>query len=546
MAARKSRSPRSSRKAESSPPSAPEQAQPADAIAESEVAEPVTRRDRLTMAATLLVLFAFFGTWGQFDFSNVMGYYDLFADGLAEGQLSLLITPEQANLVDMIPYEGRYYFNWGPFPVIFHFAARAVGLRLSDRVASLAAGFLAALLLLEVFLLLRRRYSPEAPKGLLIWLFFCFALGTTTALTSFRGTVYNESIGFAALFTLGALWAYLRFQEKLEPGWLALAGALVGAAAFTRITTVLFAVPLFLAAAAEFHYRKRQVRAAALVLALLSAPVIAGGVANMVNNQARFGSPFDFGRLYKPETKNPEIGAFRLAVIPENIGHYLFSLPTFSGDFPYVAHEGNQPVRNVTRAEAMSSLILGSPFFLLAAGVIPLARRKDAPAHLRIAGVLTLGGALMMFAVMMTFAAASRRYAQDFTPWLMTAVFLGAAHWIGTRERWRKWRAPAWAAFALAAVINIHVPFYQNFVTPTPDVNVMRAFVGLTPALEAIAPGPQLREEASIAAHDLGTLYAQQGRWGKALEAFEKAARWNPDEPRIQQNLERVRRMLRR
>ena len=544
MAARKPRRQRLSERTEPPPP-ASEAAAPApeSGVPESPAAEPLTRRDRLVMAGVLLVLFAFFGTWGQFDFSDTMGYYDLFADGLAAGQLSLLITPEQANLVDMIPYEGRYYFNWGPFPVIFHFAARAVGLRLSDRVASLAAGFFQALLLLEVLVLLRRRYFPEAPKGLLIWLFFAFALGTTTVLTSFRGTVYNESIGFAALFTLGALWAYLRFQEKLAPGWLALAGALVGAAAFTRITTVLYAVPLFLAAAAEFHYRKRQVPAAVAALAMLSVPVLAGGVANMINNDARFGSPFDFGRLYKPETKNPQIGAFRAAVIPENVGHYLFSLPTFTADFPYVAHEGNTVV-NVTRAEAMSSLILGSPFFLLALGVIPLVRRPDAPVHLRIAALLALGGPVMMFAVMMTFAAASRRYGQDFTPWLMAAVFLGAAHWIGAPNAWRKWRAPAWAAFALAAVINIHVPFYQSFVTPTPDVNVMRAFVGLAPTLESIAPGPRLREEASIAAHDLGTLYAQQGRWDKAVEAFEKAAKWNPDEPRIQQNLERVRQMM--
>jgi hypothetical protein len=77
--------------------------------------------------SALAVIFCVVGTWGQFDFGQMMGYYDLFVDALAAGQLHLLMTPEQVNLVDMVPYNNQWHFNWGPFPAIFHWAPRLIG-----------------------------------------------------------------------------------------------------------------------------------------------------------------------------------------------------------------------------------------------------------------------------------------------------------------------------------------------------------------------------------------------------------------------------------
>ncbi len=509
-----------------------------------EVDEP-SRRELAVWAGALFALMATLATWGQFDFSDMMGYYDLFAQGLENGRLSLMVTPDQANLVDMIPYKGRYYFQWGPFPVIFHLAARTVGLHLSDRVACLLTGWLSSLVFLACVLLLRRRHFPKLPKQACFWFLAAFALATPNILITIRGTVYSESIGVAALMILCAFYAYLRYSDVGELHWALASGAFVALAALARATTFVDAVPFFLAFAALDWLRKSAPSRTVLALALFSLPVLAAGGATMALNQARFGSPTNFGLQYKPESvANPAGKAIRFDAIPESLGHYLFSLPKLSSDFPYIEHVGNPPVVHVTRAEAMSSIILGSPFVLLGLFAATwLREREDVAASLRTAAGLSLLGGAALFLFVLTFAAASRRYSQDFMPLWMIAAFLGfAALWTRGLD-WNKWRAAAWIIVVPCALLNIQVAFYQSFVTPTPDINVNRIFVALTPMIEKFAPGPRLHREAAIAAHDMATISIQQGDYQAAVEALEKAARWMPDEPRIQHNLELARRL---
>ena len=96
-----------------------------------------TRGEKLLLAAGIGLAYAAIATWGQFDFSDLMGYYNLLADAFLAGRLHVLPT---STLQDLIPYHGRYYFQWGPFPAFLHAAARLFGATLSDRVACLLAG----------------------------------------------------------------------------------------------------------------------------------------------------------------------------------------------------------------------------------------------------------------------------------------------------------------------------------------------------------------------------------------------------------------------
>lgn len=517
----------------------------------AEAAQPgstLSWREQAVMVLAALAIYCVVGTWGQFDFSDIMGYYDAFADALLAGQLHLLLTPRQVNLVDMIPYEGKYYFNWGPFPVIFHLAARAIGLRLSDRVACILAGVLSCWLLLRILLVLRARYYPDLPKGWLRWFFFGFGFAAPTALVTMRGTVYNESIGISAALILAAFWSFLRFQESAEAHWPLLAGAAIGAAAFTRVTLILYAAPFFLAFAFMDWKRKAATARMAAMLVAFSFPVLLAAGLHLAHNHARWGKPFSFGQEFKPESlAKPEGTVIRPHAIAENMRHYLLSVPRFSSDFPWINHEGWPPVVHVTRAEAMSSILLGSPFLLL----IPFSflifrggpdRERRGP---RVAAGLAMGAGFFMFLFGMMLPAASRRYAQDFLPLLTVAAFLGAAELArrGVFE-WKRWRIAAWAVIAPAAAINIHTPFYQSFHTPTPDTNAMRALVAWTPAIQKALPGPRLNEEAAIAANDLGTLYLREQRFPEALAMFEKAAAWMPESERIRQNLRMARQIV--
>jgi hypothetical protein len=472
----------------------------------------------------------------------MMGYYDLFADGLVRGDLHIGPTPDQVTLVDMIPYEGRYYLQWGPFPVIFHLLARPFRLVLSDRMACLLAGWLSALVFLEIMLLLRRRYFPELPASICRWFFFAFALATPAALVTYRGTIYSESIAVAVLAVLAAFWALLRYQETLAPRWMLLGGACIAAALMTRITMVLYGAIFFAAAAVTLWLAKRSARLAVTHLALFAAPAALGVLLMLSYNQARFGSPFDYGNSYKPGASS-HFAAFSLQRIPENLRHYLLSVPQLSWDFPWIGHVGWPPLEHTSRAEAMSSLLLGSPFLLL----ILCSRRmwspqSALPRELQVAVAAAAAGGSAMFAVMLLFSAASRRYAHDFVPMLMVVAFVAAATLAGRAGLSKRLHTAAWGVLVFSALLHAQIAFYQSFHTPTPDVNVMRTFVALNPLVRTVFDGPRAAEEEAIARNDLGTLHLREGRPEEALEHFEEAARLLPESDRIRENLEIARR----
>jgi tetratricopeptide (TPR) repeat protein len=121
-------------------------------------------------------------------------------------------------------------------------------------------------------------------------------------------------------------------------------------------------------------------------------------------------------------------------------------------------------------------------------------------------------------------------------------AFAGVAMRPDAAGQWRRWRAAAWCVLVFSALLHAQIAFYQSFHTPTPDLNVIRAFVALNPAVRGVLGGPRATEEEAIARNDLGTIYMQQGRAAAALEQFEEAARLLPDNGRIRQNLELARR----
>ena len=122
--------------------SSPEGGRIATAPAKAAGQQPnLSSKEFAAWAAVLLFLYCFLATWGQFDFSNLMGYYSMLADALLAGRLSIGYTPDEVHLIDMVPFEGRYYLQWGPVPALFHVLAKLGGGELSDRVACILAGW---------------------------------------------------------------------------------------------------------------------------------------------------------------------------------------------------------------------------------------------------------------------------------------------------------------------------------------------------------------------------------------------------------------------
>ncbi|MEX2302577.1 MAG: hypothetical protein WD733_16660 [Bryobacterales bacterium] len=496
----------------------------------------LTSKEWITAGLALLVIFACLATWFQFDFSDVMGYYSMFAGALLNGRLSLDITPDQAQLMDMIPYQGRYYLQWGPTPGLFHLVPRVFGVNLSDRVACLLAGWLSSLLFLQITLTLRRRHFPALPKWVCIASFWMFALGSPTALVVLRPTIYNESIAIAAAGFLGAFAAFLCYQERPTAGTALLCGLGVTVAFTTRITLAIYAVMLFAGLAAVEWLRRESWQPAVRRLAVYALPIVLGIVVQLVYNQGRFGSPWSYFPEYSPGSATL-LPAFRLERVPENIRHYLLSVPELSNDFPWVAHRGWQPIEKVIRAEAMSSMLLGTPVLLLGLWALRLFRPKaEYPVDLKLAVGLAGVSGLLVFAVMLTFHSASRRYMQDFLPMLLVVAFAGAASLWKPGANWRVCRAPALVLLLYMTAFHAHLAFMHSFVSLPSDLNVVRAVADFSPWVRRVLPGPNLDREEAVARNDLGTLYLRQRRFHQALAEFQRAEVLMPDSEVIRKN----------
>jgi 4-amino-4-deoxy-L-arabinose transferase-like glycosyltransferase len=503
----------------------------------------LTRNQWIAAGLALFAVYACLATWFHFDFGDVMGYYSMFAEALLNGRLYLDLRPDQVQLMDMIPYQGRYYLQWGPTPGLFHFVPRVFGVNLSDRMACLLAGWISSLLFLQITLLLRRRHFPTLPQWVCLMAFWMFALGSPAALVVLRPTIYNESIAVAAVGFVGALAAFLRFQEQPNAGWALLCGLGVSLAFTTRITLAIYAVMLFLALAAVEWMRKQRLKPAALHLAAYALPVLVGIGVQLAYNQGRFGSPWSYFPEYNPETAT-FLPVFTFDRIPENIRHYLLSLPELSNDFPWVAHRGWQPIEKVVRAEAMSSMFLGTPVLLLGLLAVGLFRPKaNSPADLKLAVGVAAASGLAVFAVMLMFHSASRRYMHDFLPMLLVVAFVGTASLWKQGANWGVWRAPALVLLLYMAVFHAHLAFMHSFVSLPSDLNVVRAVADFSPLVRRVLPGPNLDREEAVARNDIGTMYLRQRRFRQALAEFERAEALMPGSEVIQKNVRLAQRL---
>jgi hypothetical protein len=505
----------------------------------------IGKRDKIVWAGVLLFLYTAIGTWGHFNFSNLMGYYDLFADALLAGRLHIAFHPAQGYIHDMIPFEGRYYIQWGPLPGIFHALPKVVGLALSDRVACILTGWLTSLVFLAIMLHLRRRFFPEVSRGACRWFFFASALATPTAIIALRGTVYHESIGVGALCILASLYAFARSIESSSLKWAAVSGAMIGLAMLCRVTLVFYAPALFIFLGLALYVQRRSIPALLGALTAFSVPVFLGGALQMIYNAARFGSPWDYGNNYLVDATGE--APFALSRVPENIKHYLLVLPEFKADFPWVEHVGWTPLVETLRAEDVSSLLLASPFVLLGLVAWKLVRPGSGPLGLRIFfGAAALGSGTL-FLMLLTFASAARRYTQDFFSVWMVIAFIGFAMWRPPRLPSAVAKPAGWAVLAVSVFLHLHLSFTQPFNWDPPDINVMRTFVMWSPVARSILPvGERFNTEEAMIRNDMATLALKSRRYREAVAHLQLAAKYMPGEPRIQKNLELALRALER
>ena len=261
------------------------------------------------------------------------------ADGWLHGHLYLHNIPPDTQ--DYTLHNGHWYVAFPPLPAvlllpivaIFHLSHQAI----ISLIFSLGIGILNIWLMLGVLKRLARRHLPRLTFAAAAWLTVLFALGTEHLFATMQGNVWYTAHVVATTFLL------LYTGETLDKRRPVLAGLYLGLATLSRSTT-LFTFPFFiLLAIGAFFVNQQGFRRPVPWKHLFLFFIVLGTfiAAMLLYNQARFGSPFDFG--YNTMKVNPFVrgnlhtyGQFNWHFISTNFRYMLLEPPYIVSHAPYL------------------------------------------------------------------------------------------------------------------------------------------------------------------------------------------------------------------
>lgn len=386
-------------------------------------------------------------------------YYNLLASGLLAGKTSLSLEPP-ASLValadpydpvqraqsgglemhDATYYKGKYYLYFGVVPALVVFVPfkALTGLYFPQHLATVlfcAGGFFWSLCLL---LALRRdTFSGVATRW--VWLAAgMLGFGNFCLVMVARNSVWEVPISSAYCFSMLGLWAVVRYLTvpagRSTAGWLVLAGTALGLAIGSRPHFIFGAAVLLGLWAWRWRGRRRRQEWDSRLFgreafaALLPLGLIVAGL--LAYNQARFGSPFEFGQRYQlagNRQVDSQLLSFRF--LPANFYYYFIAPAQLERYFPFTQVIHGLPwarPADYGGSENPYGLLPNAPFSWLALAA-PLAwhfwQRRDP----RVGRWLILFGSLFgtMAIVVMCFAWSATRYMVDFLPSLLLVAVVG-------------------------------------------------------------------------------------------------------------------------
>jgi hypothetical protein len=301
-------------------------------------------------AATGLI----FWLLAQKPYYQALNYTFVIASAFLRGHLGVDVAPSWLN--ELVPMPGSVYYSVFPLGAVLSVLPlglfKELGL-VTDYPVNLLVGLLAAGCagLAYAYTGIRHGFSRWHRVLLATWL-----VGGTWFMTNllFAGA-WQLALGFAVLGQLAALyWSVVRPRP-----WLAGLGLAV---AFGNRTEVILVAPIILAFLLRPYWHGHdhaaifKQHALRVTLQFAAVPVILG-VATLWYNQARFGSPMDFGYARIPGVLDEpwyRQGIFSLSAVGENAHQMLFAGWKSVPGWPYLVPTGWG-----------GSILLASPFLLL-------------------------------------------------------------------------------------------------------------------------------------------------------------------------------------
>lgn len=392
--------------------------------------------------------------------------YGLLARGFLKGQLSLDAAPPAELVAATNPYDpgerppvlflhdasiyrGKYYIYFGPAPALLVFAPWRL-ITQHDFPSPWAvfvfvtAAYLALVALVRSTMRDWLNASSWMAETAVYW-----TLGGASFLLPLarRPAAYEVAISFGCASALWALYCAHRSRTaRLPVGWAAGCGLLIGIAIAARPTFGLSAIPacwlMLWGRPIRTLYHDRRLWIAALV----GLGCLAGLLAY---NQARFGSPFEFGQRYQLSSANEgAIRHFGLQFLPTQLWYYFFAPVHFDGFFPFIRDTSAiSPPAGFGSHEFSFGLITNFPVTWLALIAIASAFRDH---RLRpIVGAMAIGAAISAAPLLLYFGSCVR-YQAEFAP----LIALLAACGILILDAMASRRRRAVGAIALTAAVS--------------------------------------------------------------------------------------------
>lgn len=330
------------------------------------------------LAAVLLILiYLSINTACSYRFNADKGYYGYQADGFLNGHTYLSVLPsnellslsdpyepslnEAYRLHDASLYNGKYYLYWGPFPAIMRLLFINV---LPEQFFVLLYVYWSTLISCLIIKIVKDKCFQNLSNHYLYLLYIFLSFNGSALYNLVAKGIYFEAINAAQAFFLTGLLFFICFfliQKKLQ--FIAGSSLFLAAACTSRFSYFLPSVTILTILFIERFYSifsKKSIgnniitavfsnktrRSIALTLFSFF-PFIFGLLGLLMFNFFRFGNMLEFGSRYQLAGINlhdPAIYHRLLNVhnIPNNLKNYIFEIPTFKKQIPFLISQGPQ------------------------------------------------------------------------------------------------------------------------------------------------------------------------------------------------------------
>ena len=395
---------------------------------------------RFVIAAVAAVFWLWFVSHG-FQADGILdGYYELYAESLLQGRLSLGPGPFGLFIHDALIHSGQCYSIYGLVPsIVFIVLKPLIGRLLAHYL--IVFGFFFALvfffqkLIAEVIEASGRWESePRTLVKLSSMVLGCFLLFFVPlpGLSNWffgRFIIYEQQVVFSQALVMAGAYYLVRAVQSRRSDVLALASVLFAVAGWTKITwypaaAMCTAIGVYLTLRSGWSAKTPRARVMTALGLTLSAVLISG---RLLLNLEQFGSVADFGQFYQDPSSWEYLRTLAPFFSPlTRLGNAAFNMLSFYGS-PKLASISAIWEHSLSSWEGLAPCFFAvNPWFLPVAVLMPVGlylAKKRRPAMFR-ALLVVLGMTLYINGVMAVFGlVVTKRYFMEGYYFLVLVLF---------------------------------------------------------------------------------------------------------------------------